>query len=915
MSVQRRVNVLSQMRVDCPDFRALESAVSADFDTLFQGFVTSAGHPYVITGFNINFASNPIGGAASNLQVVVANGALMHTTASQSGTIYLVPAGTPAVTLNASIVSNVSGAFVPNANNYVGVDYYRFQDPTTDVQRYLWDPTSNQEDQTIAPAAIIMNYEFVITSSIWASNILPLAIVVTDSGNNVVSITDARPLLFRLGTGGASPNPFFSYIWPEGTSENPVTSSSNSSDPFYGGDKALTDLKDFIDAVETGFLILGGGPYWYSFMSSGPLSPGSLPQLREDVANTILTGNGNIIHSATTAGLINWTSTINLTIVGSSLNYQISANPSGTSVTLSDGQVAYLELNRDVVISPNLVWTNGSATVNSVGSIAWTAGLYSTGANGYGDWIKLSSGSHAAYYQIATINSTSQVTLTTTFGGISTGAAGAPSQYAYGLYTLPGITGTTRDIQIASRSAVPIGANTFWLLSRNDNSGAIPRVYVRWLGLDLQQGDSEEISGPQLQNVLTYIGSPIESATLPQYVSAYSVYQGGSPVVLPQITHITTGSGATVSPSQYFLINSSANAREYVAWFKVSGSGSLPAVPGTNAAIEIDILTGDSANTVATKIAAALNNFLPFDDFTATASTNVVTVTNNSAGACNAATNGNVGAPFAVSTVQSGTGSGNYVVNDGDNLTLAIRKLDQAIGNLEASLDSPTYDEVVEIVASGATPPTSLNGPVANSTVITIPLNSREGNILTQYTVGRGSLEVFLNGQFMDIESGAYVEVGASGTPSNQIQILTLPGGGLVVGDELEFRMSGGGGGGGGGVGPTGPPGPAGAAGPAGADALNGPINISTKTSSYTVLTGDGFILADCTSGNIILTLPPAASSNSKAKYFKKVDSSLNTMTVKGNGSELIDGGNTIATNVQYESFSLVCDGTQWWVF
>jgi hypothetical protein len=206
MAVQRRNNVLSQERIDCPAFRSIESAASADFDTLIQAFVTGAGNPYVINGFTINFASNPIGGAASNLQVVVASGSLFATTASQSGTFYLVPAGTPNVLLNAVTTANVSGSFVPSSNNYVGIDYYRFQDPSTDIQAYLWNPTSQEEDQIITPAAIVMNYEFVITSSIWASNILPIAIVVTDSSNNVVSITDSRPLLFRLGTGGASPN-------------------------------------------------------------------------------------------------------------------------------------------------------------------------------------------------------------------------------------------------------------------------------------------------------------------------------------------------------------------------------------------------------------------------------------------------------------------------------------------------------------------------------------------------------------------------------------------------------------------------------------------------------------------------------------------------------------------------------------
>ena len=66
----------------------------------------------------------------------------------------------------------------------------------------------------------------------------------------------------------SSPNPFYVYPFPEGTTENPVTTTSNGSNPFYGGDKAITDLKDWIDAVETLLLDIGGGPYWYSYAGS-----------------------------------------------------------------------------------------------------------------------------------------------------------------------------------------------------------------------------------------------------------------------------------------------------------------------------------------------------------------------------------------------------------------------------------------------------------------------------------------------------------------------------------------------------------------------------------------------------------------------------------------------------------------------
>jgi hypothetical protein len=977
MAVQRRNNVLSQERIDCPAFRSIESAASADFDTLIQAFVTGAGNPYVINGFTINFASNPIGGAASNLQVVVASGSLFATTASQSGTFYLVPAGTPNVLLNAVTTANVSGSFVPSSNNYVGIDYYRFQDPSTDIQAYLWNPTSQEEDQIITPAAIVMNYEFVITSSIWASNILPIAIVVTDSSNNVVSITDSRPLLFRLGTGGASPNPFYVYPWPEGQTENPITSTSNGSDPFYGGDKAITDLKDWIDAIESALLNLGGGPYWYSYYSIGP--NGSVPQLREDSTNTILTGNGNISHGvvpdaspvlvttgdvtigsnqitalASTAGIvsgqyidgeafvpgttvlgisgttvtmsgqaqdtatatdvsftnpvatqpgqINWSNTLYLKIVGSNLEYEIQRNPTGSSVTLTDGEVAYITLTRDAVVAPNLVWTGGSNAVTSVGNVTWTTGLLP------GDFITVTSIGHSGYYQIDTVTNAYSVVLTSNYGGASTGPTGTPSEYAFGVYTLPGVSGNSRDIQIVARGSVPISPNTFWLFSRNDDGGALPRVYIRWLGMDLAYGVSENISGPQINNLLEYVGSPIESATAPQYVQAYAEWEGLPSAVLPQTVTITTDAASTMTSEQYFTIYSSGSAREYYVWVKKDGTGTDPMPIASAIPLEWDVTTGQTAAQTAATLQGVLNDTFN-RDFSAGILSNVLTVTNTSAGVTATPSNASIGGAFTIVLTQAGTGSGNYVVQDGDNLTLAIKKLDEDVGVILGSLDSPTYDETVEVVASGATPPTSIAGPISPGTNITLPLNSREANVQQYYTVGKGTLQVYLNGQFIDVESGAYTEVGATGSASDMIQTQIA----LVVGDEIQFRFAGNGGSLGS-PGPQGPAGAAGPAGPAGANAFGNVVTVSTKTTNYTLMTTDFVILGDCTSAAFTLSLPTAASGVGRIFFLKKVDSSANVLTVQANGSELIDGNNTFLLPSQYQSITLVSDGSKWWI-
>ena len=869
-------------------------------------------------------------------------------------------------------------------------------------------------------------------------NVLPIAIVTTDSNGNVTSITDARWMLYSLETGGLNPNPNYTYPWTEGQVQPPVTTTSNSVNPFVGGDKQLSDLKDWMNAVMSQIQGIQGTPSWFS-----PLGPTtSILSLLQDLGNTVITGSGEISHGIlpnadailvtsgsitagsnqltvssvaglsvgdfifgtgipegttilapstvsspitmskpatlngssigitfyspsviTQPGQINWDQPISIRVIGTSLMYTLAANPSSTDITLADDEVAYITLVNNQPITPNLIFVGGSPTIDSVGAVSWTSGLLP------GDYIKVASDTVSGYYQILTIDNPSQVTLTTNvLAGDNSGLSGVKAQYAFGSYSAASSPSTNRNIFIAPRADVPAGA--FWLFLREDNGGT-PRVYIRFLAQELDNGESVEVSGTTSLELLQYIGSSSASDSSPQYVSALN------PGSVPQITNLFLGAGSTITGGQYFLINSSGNAREYVAWFKVSGVGTAPVVANTNGLIEIDILSTDTAAQVAAKVQIALDS-TPLGDFSAlvgseyafttspasatagatytnngqtftvvatisggttlittgtgaptasgtltlvsgsgdatitfsafTASSAVI-VTNTSAGISNDASNIDVGAPFAVAIIQEGTGTGNFFIHDADNLTLAVKELDLALGNFETSLNAPTYDETVEIVASGATPPTSLNGPVANSTVITLPLNSREGNTLAQYTVGKGVLEVFLNGQFLDVESGAYAEVGTAGTPSNQIEILTLPGGGLVVGDELEFRFSGGGGGSGGGPGPAGPAGPTG---PAGLNGSMTPVSFSTKVSDYTYLTGDCFLMADCTSGPITFTLPVASTVPGRFFYATKIDASANTLTVVGNGSDLINEASTLVFVAQDQEAGFFSVSSGW---
>lgn len=972
MAVQRRVNWISQQRVDVPDMRSVESAASNDFDQLFQAFVTGTDQGYIIRGFNILMA-NAIGGASNGLLVQVDPGAVMHIAASQSGTILMVPAGTSAQQLNAATNSNVVGAFSPSAINYVTLDYVRTVDDATAAQVYLWDPTTNTETTVNAPRAQVLRYTLNISTATPTPNLLPIATVLTDAGNNVLDITDERWLLYRLATGGATPNPFFTFPWPQGRTENPFISSSDSIDPFYGGDKAIGTLKDWMNAIMSSLLEIKGTTYWYSSLTSG-----SMQSLREDLGNTVITGAGNISHGiipnsipvlvttgdivfgvnqitnlASTTGLvigqyifgtgiltgtkitnisgstvdistnatqtivggmfafydpaaitapgqINWDLPINIRVIGSALNYVIAANPNSTDISLVDDSAAYITLVRGVAITPNLIFTNGSPTVVSVGAVSWTSLLVP------GDFVKLAADTDAGYYKILTVDSASQVTLTSNFVELSTGPTGAQAHYAFGNYNSSPTPSTNRNIFVASRASVPSNGDVFWLFLRNDNGGA-PRVYVRFLGQELDDGEDVSVSGTTSDQLLKYIGSPSSASSAPQYVSALD------PNSVPQKTLLSFGTGLQTSQSSYFLINSATPARQYYVWFNVNGGGVDPNPGmGVTASVEVDILSTDTAAQVAAAVTSALN-FTVAGDFFAVQQiiTNQVLVTNTSAGTAGTATSGTMIAPFTVSTTQLGTGTGNTVVHDGDNLTLAIKELDDAFGLFLAAVDSPVYDEPIDIVASGATPPTSLNGPIAPTTNITLPNNSRlPGTPVQKYTVGGGFLQVYLNGVYLRLGID-WAEVGVSGSLSTQFETLRA----LEVGDSIELRIQGVGGGGGGG-GAMGPPGPIGPQGPPGVDEAGGPIAISTKVApSYTVMLSDNALLADCSGGVLTFFLPSASLAVGRIFYFKKIDSTANAMIIQAFGAEFIDGLNTLSTSTQYAAFTLFCDGTQYWIF
>jgi hypothetical protein len=65
----------------------------------------------------------------------------------------------------------------------------------------------------------------------------------------------------------------------------------------------------------------------------------------------------------------------------------------------------------------------------------------------------------------------------------------------------------------------------------------------------------------------------------------------------------------------------------------------------------------------------------------------------------------------------------------------------------------------------------------------------------------------------------------------------------------------------------------------------------------------------------VTVTLPAAQNAGSgKLLTVKKIDSSTNRVIVDGAGSETMDGLPDLTLRRQYETITLICDGTGWWI-
>jgi hypothetical protein len=85
-------------------------------------------------------------------------------------------------------------------------------------------------------------------------------------------------------------------------------------------------------------------------------------------------------------------------------------------------------------------------------------------------------------------------------------------------------------------------------------------------------------------------------------------------------------------------------------------------------------------------------------------------------------------------------------------------------------------------------------------------------------------------------------------------------------------------------------------------------------TTNYTMDLNDSIILVDATAGNVTVTLQAALQWEQKRLVVKKIDASVNTVTIDANSTELIDGAATKVISTQYTSHEFTSQGGAIWI-
>lgn len=468
MAVLSRLLIGSQQRLDLPDLLSMSSYTASDFKFLIKSLVGSA--PLILKGFDIIDAPSCIN--TTSVSIRVADSVLYNTESSSGSFYYGLPEGN-------EISQPISPTLRANATNYIyltlsssgeGKDTRAFFDVDLNGGE---GGEFNQDVNTQSVLKIDVN----VSVSTFPTGTVPIAKIQTGANAIITSITDCRDMMFRLGSGGANPNPLNKFSFrslPESIYERDepllTINSSASSNSFQGGDKNIYTLKEWMDAVMTKLLELSGTTFWYESTPTLNLS-----NIHGDALATSIKSKGSWTHSVANPGRISWSEDIVIRRMNDPRDIIIRSNSSGED--LLDDQIMWVKLEREKQIneldSP-IEFEYGESYING------TVGSFENIKKG--DWIKRHGDDNNLYLRVEELYNGLNAS------GDPTSPENAISIKLSGVYVGPTVTDSAvftkgeyenEDILISNRSSSDLfvaGGDLFWLANRSDTIQKIESI-------------------------------------------------------------------------------------------------------------------------------------------------------------------------------------------------------------------------------------------------------------------------------------------------------------------------------------------------------------------------------------------------------------------------------------------------------
>jgi hypothetical protein len=726
MAVLSRVSFSSQQRLDLQHVIGEQSFQAADF-RYFASIFGGIDKNYVVRGLEI------ISKGTLSVSVNVANCMIMSPLDGATSFYVGLPDDAP------------SSILLPQTSTiYLEAYFERATDnPVTTAQ---WDPgaiTSQNPEGTEFTSSI--NFEEYVDLKLryntagFTENAIKIA-TITTSANSVVGVVDARDLFYRLASGGAEPDYTYRFPWSDDRGESAEVGipsyfgTMSEFNPYYTqdqvgvrNDKAITSLKQWMDAMMSIVAEVKGTPYWYSVVSqfvgkilffdsingSSCVPKAGLGLAWDPSARSLSSYGSGTVSWAFNAGALKW-------------------NLGGTFVTGT-------RLYNDELFSLSLP----SSPTNAVVMLQMERETLPATADDVSvDWFQSAPDSYeTSRFVTGTTNA---------FTGVAVGDyvrkfTGSFFDYikVVGLYD--GTTVNTTDGAIATLSTVGLYVE--------ENSLTPSREKYRWFRSNYSQDDLYYTStdGTFFTN-----GSLVLPGDTPDLY--FLGRRNGDSFdwrtdVLPGRKDMLVGLNETGGGLARGTVVTLDSARRFI----IGSAVDVASCEGTVGVVFADIADGAYGYAQVDGEAFVLTTtpLVPGGEtYLSPVSPGYVQPT-----------------PSMV-TGQADFLMGPAVSEDRVLLRMCLRG---AVGNV--------YDEPVVVVSGAPADDNEITGPVAIDTEITLPFDSRNFENARFYPYGSGLLQVFLNGQLLDTGND-YVEVGP-GPTSNKIQI-KIP---LVVDDELTFRI------------------------------------------------------------------------------------------------------------------------------